>query len=183
MYPFYTLVHCLELVTRLHLAVKRVGVRLAQSVSSTFLGTRWVYNKYDPNLDLNVRSLLPCHHFCQNDFLCVLISVEHYVYHSEEEGIFSRSVPLANLKMGWLHVGNWPSLMHTLPIVCAVLLASSLHCTEGVNESGEPLVVAEFPLWYEILSKAKNLLRYVMWDTLNKSVIGMCRTFPWQRYL
>lgn len=100
MCPFYTLVHCLELVTRVHLAVKRVGVRLAQSVSSTFLGTRWVYNKYDSNLDLNVRSLLPRHRFCQNEFLCVLISVEHYVYHSEEEEIFSRSIPSANLKVG-----------------------------------------------------------------------------------
>lgn len=33
---------------------------------------------------LQVLDFLLLHHFCQNDFLCLLISIELYAYHSEE---------------------------------------------------------------------------------------------------
>lgn len=183
MYPFYTSVHCLKLVTRLHCAVKRVGVRLAQSVSSMFLWTRWVYNNYDSNLALNVRSLLPPHHFCQNEFVCLLISVEHYVYHSEEKEILSTSQPKGGLTLQRLWVATDQPSCTLSPLHVQFFLR--VNCTEGVNEAGESFVVAEFPLWNEILGKAKNLLTCVMWDTVYKSVIGITcrRIFPWQRYL
>lgn len=68
---------------------------------------------------------LPPHSFYQNEFHCLLISIEHYVYPSEENEILSRTIPPANLlKVVWhsnIIGGNWPALMLT---ACAILLVS-----------------------------------------------------------
>ena len=53
-----------------------------------------------PEIDqplLKELDFLPPHNFCQNEFLCLLISVEHYVYHSGEKETLSRTIAPANL--------------------------------------------------------------------------------------
>lgn len=41
-------------------------------------------NITDPAQPLFKLDFLPPHHFCHNEFLCLVISFERHVYHSEE---------------------------------------------------------------------------------------------------